>query len=187
MDRRVKKTKRAIFEAFLTMVKDKPVHKISVSELAERADINRKTFYLHFSDIFELEKLIKTKFNEGAKKLISTIALSEFPNSEMNFVDDLFEKMNMVSLTFKNVTHTDFFHDLLRGAVESVGEELVDGYKEKGGADLQKLSYYYTFILNGIVELYLKWIQTDSLDDQQLIKECLNEFINFEYLSHITN
>ena len=52
MDRRVKRTKNAIKEAFLYLSRTQEVNKIKVSELAELADINRKTFYLHYVDVF---------------------------------------------------------------------------------------------------------------------------------------
>ena len=50
-DRRVNKTKNAITNTLLTLKEEKPVSRITVSELTEAADINRKTFYNHYSNI----------------------------------------------------------------------------------------------------------------------------------------
>ena len=44
MDLRIKKTKRAIRRAFAELIKEKPMEKITVKEIAERAEINKTTF-----------------------------------------------------------------------------------------------------------------------------------------------
>lgn len=54
IDRRVMKTKNALFEAFDRLTQKKDYAKISVSELAREADIDRKTFYLHYSSIEDM-------------------------------------------------------------------------------------------------------------------------------------
>ena len=46
VDRRVKKTKRQLRQALMHLMTEKPSRSISVRELAERADINRGTFYI---------------------------------------------------------------------------------------------------------------------------------------------
>lgn len=49
------KTKAAIRTAFAEMVKEKgELDKITVTELVKRAHINRSTFYLHYSDIYDI-------------------------------------------------------------------------------------------------------------------------------------
>lgn len=54
MDRRIKKTKNAIKEAFLQMRQKKELEKISIKELCDLADINKSTFYTHYHDIYDL-------------------------------------------------------------------------------------------------------------------------------------
>ncbi|MBO5574611.1 MAG: TetR family transcriptional regulator, partial [Clostridium sp.] len=53
-DRRVVRTKKAIRNAFARLVSRKPLGEITVKELSEEADINRKTFYNYYSDIFQV-------------------------------------------------------------------------------------------------------------------------------------
>lgn len=51
MDIRVKKTKRAIQKAFVALLREKPIEKITVKEIAERAEINKTTFYSHYETL----------------------------------------------------------------------------------------------------------------------------------------
>lgn len=53
-DRRTKYTKMVISEAFMRLIKNKPIQKITVADICALADISRPTFYLHYSDIYAL-------------------------------------------------------------------------------------------------------------------------------------
>ena len=44
-NRKTQYTKSVIRESFLSLLREKPVEKITVTELCAKADINRSTFY----------------------------------------------------------------------------------------------------------------------------------------------
>ena len=46
-DKRIVKTRTAIKTAFLQLALEKDIGKITVSNITEKAEINRSTFYLH--------------------------------------------------------------------------------------------------------------------------------------------
>ena len=80
------KTKRLIKNTFIQMLSEKKeVGKISVSELVERAEISRATFYAHFDDIYsvveEFEREIIDEFFTNAK-LLATDDYEKFFRSE---------------------------------------------------------------------------------------------------------
>lgn len=54
VDRRVERTRNAIINAFKEMIIEKEFKEITIKELAERANINRKTFYLHYESMEEI-------------------------------------------------------------------------------------------------------------------------------------
>ena len=49
-DARVRFTRKIIQETFLDLLKDKPISKITVKEICDKAKINRGTFYKHYQD-----------------------------------------------------------------------------------------------------------------------------------------
>ncbi len=53
-DARVRYTKNAIKEAFLACLEEKPVNRITVKEVCDRAQLNRATFYAHYRDCYDL-------------------------------------------------------------------------------------------------------------------------------------
>ena len=54
MDLRIIKTKRSIRNALFQLLSQKPLEQITVRELAQQAEINKGTFYLHYHDIYDL-------------------------------------------------------------------------------------------------------------------------------------
>ncbi|MCQ2516962.1 MAG: TetR family transcriptional regulator C-terminal domain-containing protein [Saccharofermentans sp.] len=55
MDRRQKRSRKVICEALLTLMKDKPIEEITIKELTDVADVNRKTFYNNYGSIMDVK------------------------------------------------------------------------------------------------------------------------------------
>ena len=58
-DARVRYTQRVIRESFLSLLRQKPINKITVKEVCELAELNRATFYAHYNDCFALMESIE--------------------------------------------------------------------------------------------------------------------------------
>ena len=58
-DARVKYTKMVLKKALLELMQHKPVNKITVKEICEQAELNRATFYAHYSDCVDLLESIE--------------------------------------------------------------------------------------------------------------------------------
>jgi AcrR family transcriptional regulator len=54
VDRRIEKTRQLIINTFIDLLAEKGFEKITISDIAERANINRGTVYLHCVDKFDL-------------------------------------------------------------------------------------------------------------------------------------
>ena len=53
-DLRIIKTKKVIYEALIDLMKEKTFEEIKVSDICNKALINRSTFYAHYEDKYEL-------------------------------------------------------------------------------------------------------------------------------------
>ena len=58
LDRRVRYTKMVLRQSILELLKEKPLNKLTVTDICARADVNRNTFYTHYSSPLELLKSI---------------------------------------------------------------------------------------------------------------------------------
>jgi len=161
VDKRVIRTKKAIRTAFAELISEKDFNDITVKDLAERANINRKTFYNYYSGIYqvveELEKELVNNF-EGAfanidlrKCLVDPRMifdrLNVLINSDIEFYGNLFttnENLDMITkLTSLIKAKTK------RSICAQVGlnEELADVALE--------------FIISGMVSVYQMWFRSD--------------------------
>lgn len=59
MDKRIQKSKNSIINAFLEIRAKKPLEKITVTELCQKAEINKSTFYVHYRDIYDLSEQLE--------------------------------------------------------------------------------------------------------------------------------
>ena len=67
VDLRIQRTKDSIRKTFEEMICEMDYEQISIKELAQRARINRKTFYLHYNTLDDLLREIQ---NEMAQNFI---------------------------------------------------------------------------------------------------------------------
>lgn len=86
-DRRFQFTEKVIRETYLEMLAEMPAHKISVTDLCKRADLNRSTFYLHYQDCVAL---LDALGSELADRICARI-------SDM-FRDDQAMQQNMIAM-----------------------------------------------------------------------------------------
>lgn len=82
-DRRIRRTKKALYDAMQKLLARKPLNKITINELTNLADIHRGTFYKLYADIFALYDEIEASaldvfdriFNEDPQMSYETVYL----------------------------------------------------------------------------------------------------------------
>ena len=67
-DARKRYTQMVLKQSFLTLLKEKPVNKITVKEVCALAQLNRATFYAHYSDCFALMECIEIELLAAFEK-----------------------------------------------------------------------------------------------------------------------
>lgn len=70
LDRRIIRTKSAIRDALIFLINEKGFDAILVSDITDRANINRGTFYLHYQDKFDLLEKTQTEIIENLERII---------------------------------------------------------------------------------------------------------------------
>ncbi len=65
VDPRVRRTRQLLQQAFLELFQEKSFLAITVQDIAERATVNRATFYAHFEDKYDLlDSIIREEFQK---------------------------------------------------------------------------------------------------------------------------
>ena len=84
-DLRVQKTVKAVKQALVTLIMQKPYRQIRVDELDKEAMINRQTFYSHFASIDNVLEAIGEdmlgELQEGLKALVPADLRGDCPKT----------------------------------------------------------------------------------------------------------
>lgn len=71
IDKRVIKTKNAIFEAFKQLVQEKDMSDITISELTQKANITRSTFYMYYNTVGDVRTDIENTIMARIDRIMS--------------------------------------------------------------------------------------------------------------------
>ena len=83
------RTKQAIRQAFIELLNERPLDKISVKDIAERSTVNRNTFYYYYADIYALvEEIFQTETQLFMEKLRSYASWEEAFREATAFVSE---------------------------------------------------------------------------------------------------
>ncbi|WP_440119323.1 TetR/AcrR family transcriptional regulator C-terminal domain-containing protein [Paenibacillus sp. QZ-Y1] len=69
-DPRILRTRQLIRDAFVDLLQEMDIEKLSVNRIAERATINRVTFYLHYRDITDMMETMADEMIEHIEKIV---------------------------------------------------------------------------------------------------------------------
>lgn len=151
-----KLTKKAIFNAFLELLRQKPLDKITVKEIIEEADVNRNTFYYHFEDIYALVDAI---FWDEAEKF-----QQETPE-ESNFCEEYTRAAGFLLRNRQAVIHIyqSKRREVLIRYLDTAAKHFVSGFVEKAaqgtGLSASGTHFITAFYSHAIVGGTLHWIE----------------------------
>lgn len=70
-ERRYRRTEALILNGLTTLLQQKSIKEITVRELADLVDINRSTFYLHYTDIYDLLEKTEQRLLQQLKDAVN--------------------------------------------------------------------------------------------------------------------
>ena len=160
-DIRVIKTKKAIREATLSLLAKKNIDDISITELALTAQINRKTFYNYYQNIYQVIDEIE---NETVEKFASAIKSTDwFNGDELDFHKVFF------CVTQSVRDNMEFFRYLLNISKTSVvivkvettlKERAKKYFKKYLDIDDDLLALALDYVVSGMFSVFRRWLQS---------------------------
>ena len=156
-------TKQAIKAAFLELLDEKPLNKISVRDIVERCGINRNSFYYHFQDIPSLlGEIIIERTNDLMAQYPTVDKIEEAFRASIDYAQ---KNRRAIMHVYNSVSRDTFEASVMRLCAYMTEQYLKSAYPDTGISDadrelLQVMSYEPAVLLMS-VGLYLA---TDSFD-----------------------
>ncbi|MFC7687956.1 TetR/AcrR family transcriptional regulator [Ureibacillus sp. GCM10028918] len=177
IDLRVVKTKEALHTALITLLKNKPLESISISEICRIAKVNRGTFYLHYAQVGDL-------FEEYFKEIMDDLANSyQEPYRHVAKLNPKELNPSTIRIFHHVEKYKEYYRIILSKSVpltyyylllEEV-KSLLTGNLEKDsiieeGSDS---NYQASYAANAILGLIIQWYQDDFGQNANYLNEQL--------------
>ena len=162
-------TKRALVASLKELLAEKPLDKITVTDLTEHCGVNRMTFYYHFKDIYDLVEW--ACIENATRALAGQKTYDTWQEGFLNIFHAVLENKPFITNVYRSVSREQveqYLYKMLDPLLRIFVERLNIPVKEE---DKQFIIDFYKY---GFVGLALEWIRRDMKTDPAIMAERLN-------------
>lgn len=187
-DRRVRRTREALFSAFDRLLATTPYSKITVSALAREAGVNRKTFYLHYSSVDDLLRDRVRKSVDRAVRMVGRQAERRGAFDDVRALTEAtFVELQRNTLLQSNVAKCLPIETILDMIKHPLAEYIIEARRLRGRPDIPNTDYLITFYLGALFSVYEEWATKpdpkESVEEMAaLVSDCVTNGLGVETL-----
>lgn len=172
MDLRVKKTYKQLLDAFLILMSEKSFDELSVSEICDKAQVHRATFYKHFKDKNEF---LNFCFESYLSQIGFKASENNNPTAEnirdsfMSFIVQTFEYIKENKAIFEIICSDEFVYSLGSSFTQAVNRfiykkilVILPGTSE---AKAEIFASFYSSAFIGVIKWYAINGKSENLED----------------------
>lgn len=154
MDRRLARTKRNIRRALLELTAKRSLNDITVTELSELADIDRKTFYSHYDTIHDVVYEMVQEVAEEVRALLAET--EELSIREILLgLNTLMEKNEAFYTQIAGDTPMSFLKEACKDVLK---QELRHAFFIRSGMTENAFEVCAEYVASGIIGIYTNWL-----------------------------
>jgi AcrR family transcriptional regulator len=176
-DQRVKITKMLLKKSLVELMRENPISKISVKMLCEAADINRSTFYAHYTDQYDLLKQLEQEVIAELKKHISKEVFfkhTEQTTQAMNQILDYIAKNADLFKILLSENGDSTFH---REIMSLAQQKIISDIHNNQSIDASISEYLQCFAVTGALSIVQKWLQDGIIESTEKMSELTSKLI----------
>lgn len=198
-DERVIKTKKLIKTALSELIQEKGFDHVSITDLTQRANINRGTFYLHYQDKYDLlekfENEVLDDINTNAENFIKSIKdidfLGEdFSNEIKPFINKVFTyiKENYIIMKVILDPKSDMrFQNKIKKALNILlTEKGWDNYFDSQNTFVSK-NYFISYLVSAHIGVIRQWIDSGMNESAENMAEMISKMFFLGPFNSIKN
>ena len=181
-NQRTRLSKILLKNALMDLLSEKSsVTKISVRELCERADLNRSTFYAHYSEPKELLEEVEAELLDATREHLQKIGAENDIGAHrylLSFLMYIKENDKPFRTLLIDAGDPEFRSKFMQQSIIQFVENLNISFQK------DQEQYIYSYILNGSTGVIIQWMRSDySIDENALVD--LLFFINQSALENL--
>ncbi|MEE1504591.1 MAG: TetR-like C-terminal domain-containing protein [Acutalibacteraceae bacterium] len=177
-DRRVKRTKKALHEALLTLLNEKSINEITVTELTTLADVNRATFYFYYTDLIDMLQQIQNEAYEDFTEVIqkATIHVSSIEGFT-EYAERVFTYCKENEPLVRFIVNNDV-NNRLYTYIRQLMLTNIPNTKEIFGEN-NPAKFISNYVINAMIGVCIDWMDDGmKIPARDLAELCANVYIN---------
>lgn len=167
-DRRVNYTKMVLKNALIELMQEKHIGKITIKEICERADINRGTFYTHYTDQFDLQNQIFEDLLARISALMDQMPPVTGTPESLMILSCIFrftyENRQLIKIVLGDNSTIHLQEEVLRFLLQ---KKILRNFSVR--PELQ--SYLYRYIAYGCVGIVREWLESGGEESPETIAD----------------
>lgn len=161
MDRRIIKTKRAIRNAFAELLTIKSIKEISVKDVADLAEINRKTFYNYYTGIHQIVEEIENEIVSAFDRELMDITPKDSLKNPYLLFSRLTSIMNQDIDFYECLLKSKSNANLMEKLLDLLKQRMIAYYAGSDGRNQTMLTMTADFMFAGLLEGYRSWFNSE--------------------------
>lgn len=169
LDRRVQYSRMVLRQSLLELLKRQPISKISVTDICALANVNRGTFYSHYSDQYDLLNQIQQELYDEIRSAIErTLEMK----STLDLLYEIFHTIekngDLCKVLFSDHGDKEFLWKVLTVAHDKTIAQWKASIAPMAINPVH-LEWLYTFIVNGSIGIIQAWVLGGFKEDSSEI------------------
>lgn len=163
MDRRVKYTRRVLNESLIKFLEQKDLSRITVKELCADADVNRSTYYAHFTDPFDQLAQLKSELLGDIAEYAQKIDTRQLPAGQRqyrvlkNVLQYIENKRHIFQILLKKIGD----HEMQEEILTILGIKAFPEAVEHTLSEAER-PYLLVYASNGCFGMFYRWLMDEN-------------------------
>ncbi|WP_257298775.1 TetR/AcrR family transcriptional regulator [Cytobacillus gottheilii] len=177
LDRRKQYTRMVLMDSLVALLQEKQISTITIKEICELADINRSTFYAHYSNQYDLLHSIEEKFIQD---MMSALEQYNFSKEEEAFliIEKILEFIANNKIICQVLLDQSTERHFQKQGTLIIKKFIFNQWIAKNTLDRHQFEYISIFVVGGSVFVIKNWLETGMKESYQEMAEIINNLIN---------
>ncbi|KTT84218.1 TetR/AcrR family transcriptional regulator [Mammaliicoccus sciuri] len=169
-DRRVRKSKRAIKQAFIELLTENNLDRITIQQISDLADVNRGTFYLNYEDKYALLDEMENEQIEEIKGFVDIRKMDLSTKTSDRFIEDFANKV--IKNVITHIEHNIEFYQVIlnlerKSQIEEQLAEIVRSNIKHLIGDKDDIfgipeNYYLSYVVGSMMSMIKYWVSDEN-------------------------
>ena len=174
-DARVRYTKMVIQESFVSALKEKPLNKITVKELCEKAEINRATFYKYYEDVYDLLHQMETTLLDDMETAMQISLKAGLKKTLVHILEKVKENAELYMTLFSQNGDANFPLEIFKTCYSLLSDNMSKLFPQYNQT---QRGWVYTYIAQGSSGILSYWIADGMTESPKEVAAFIESMIS---------